>query len=169
MFSEIIHFLYSLFLIPFVLFPTFVGCTVKKRKPRMYVAAATLHFQNCFPFPSLRPCVAASPKGMLSLKGGREQSESWSSEKEPHGGRFQCLFGLHVTWSVHLYSLAEAPQAAIPPPPPPALGLVCIRGRYWSAKIDDISVKPPEEPHHNLWLHHLMENGGVCWLESFIV
>jgi hypothetical protein len=60
MFSEIIYFLYSVFLIPFVLFPTFVGCTVKE-KETPYVAAATPHFQKCFPFPSFRPCVAAAP------------------------------------------------------------------------------------------------------------
>ncbi len=50
----------------------------------------------------------------------------------------QSLFGLHVTWCAQPYSLAEAPQS----PPPPAFGLD-IRGRYWSAKIDDISLYPP--------------------------
>ncbi len=34
--------------------------------------------------------------------------------------------------------LTEAPQFL----PPPAFGLV-LRGRYWSAKIDDISLQPP--------------------------
>ncbi len=38
-----------------------------------------------------------------------------------------------------LYSLAETP--ANPPPPTPAFGL---RGRYWSGKIDDISLWPPD-------------------------
>jgi hypothetical protein len=28
--------------------------------------------------------------------------------------------------------------------PPPAFGLV-LRGRYWSAKIDDISLNPPDK------------------------
>ncbi len=40
-----------------------------------------------------------------------------------------------VTWCAQLSSLAETPQ----PSPPPAFGLV-LRGRYWSAKIDDISL-----------------------------
>jgi hypothetical protein len=40
----------------------------------------------------------------------------------------QNLFGILVPF-VQLYLLAEAPQ-----PPPPAFG------RYWSAKIDDISL-----------------------------
>ncbi len=48
----------------------------------------------------------------------------------------QSLFGLHVTWCAQLYSLAETPQ---PPPMPPHLDSV-LRGRYWSAKIDDISL-----------------------------
>ncbi len=47
----------------------------------------------------------------------------------------QSLLGLHVTWWTQLYSLAEIPQ----PSPPPAFGLV-LRGRCWSAKIDDISL-----------------------------
>jgi|LakMenE18May11ns_1017448.scaffolds.fasta_scaffold9631727_1 hypothetical protein len=38
----------------------------------------------------------------------------------------QSLFGLHVHSCTYLYLLAEAPQ--LPPP------------RYWSAKIDDISL-----------------------------
>ncbi len=38
----------------------------------------------------------------------------------------QSSLGLHVTWCAQLY------------PPPPALD--SIRGRYWSAKIDDISL-----------------------------
>ncbi len=42
------------------------------------------------------------------------------------------LFGLHVTWCAQLYSLD-------PPPPSPRIG-TRIRGRYWSAKIDDISL-----------------------------
>jgi hypothetical protein len=36
-----------------------------------------------------------------------------------------------------LYSVADTPQ----PPIPPHFGS-CIRGRYWSAKIDDISMTP---------------------------
>ncbi len=50
----------------------------------------------------------------------------------------QSLFGLQVTWCAQLYSLAETPHSL----PPPAFGLV-LRGRYWSAKIDDISLYPP--------------------------
>jgi hypothetical protein len=50
----------------------------------------------------------------------------------------QSLFGLHVTLCEQLYSLSETPQL----PPPPAFGLL-LRGRYWSAKIDDISLSPP--------------------------
>jgi hypothetical protein len=45
----------------------------------------------------------------------------------------QSLFGLHVHCA-QLYSLAETPH-----PPPPRLWAY-IRGRYWSAKIDDISL-----------------------------
>ncbi len=55
----------------------------------------------------------------------------------------QSLFGLHFMWCVQLHSLAETLQY----PPPPAFGLdnkkkVDIRRRYWSAKIDDISLSP---------------------------
>ncbi len=45
----------------------------------------------------------------------------------------QNLFGLHVTCCAQLHSLAVTPQL----PPPPSFGPV-LRGRYWSAKIDDI-------------------------------
>jgi hypothetical protein len=41
---------------------------------------------------------------------------------------------------VQLYSLAETPQL---PPLPPQLGSYCTQVRYWSAKIDDISLLPP--------------------------
>jgi hypothetical protein len=47
----------------------------------------------------------------------------------------QSLFGLHVTGSAQLSSLDDTPQL----PPSTAFGLV-IRGRYWSANIDDISL-----------------------------
>ncbi len=47
----------------------------------------------------------------------------------------QSLFGLHVTWWRQLCSLAETPQL----PPSPSIGLV-LGMRYWSAKIDDISL-----------------------------
>ncbi len=47
----------------------------------------------------------------------------------------QSLFRLNVH---KLYSLAETPEPS--PLHPPKLGL---RGRYWSAKIDDISLRPP--------------------------
>ncbi len=54
----------------------------------------------------------------------------------------QSLFGLHVTCCAQLYSLAETPHPPGPPPPPsPRIGTP-IRGRYWSAKIDDISLQP---------------------------
>ncbi len=49
----------------------------------------------------------------------------------------QCLFGLHV-YTVQMCSLAETPH----PPPLPRIW-AHIRGRYWSAKIDDISLWPP--------------------------
>ncbi len=45
----------------------------------------------------------------------------------------QSLFGL-------LYSLAETPHNS---PLPPHLVLYSIRGRYWSAKIEDISMLTP--------------------------
>jgi hypothetical protein len=55
----------------------------------------------------------------------------------------QRLFGPHVTWCAQLYSLAETPQTPPPSPPQsPCIG-TRIRGRYWSAKIDDISLYPP--------------------------
>jgi hypothetical protein len=44
----------------------------------------------------------------------------------------QSLFGLHV-YTVQLYLLAETLQ-----PPPPIWAH--MQGRYWSAKIDDISL-----------------------------
>jgi hypothetical protein len=40
---------------------------------------------------------------------------------------------------VQLYSLAETPQL----PPSPRIR-AHIRGRYWSAKIDDISLQPAD-------------------------
>jgi hypothetical protein len=40
---------------------------------------------------------------------------------------------------VQLYSLAETPQIL----PPPRIW-AHIRGRHWSAKTDEISLKPPE-------------------------
>jgi hypothetical protein len=46
---------------------------------------------------------------------------------------FQCLFGLHV------YSCTNWLRPRNPPPPPPRMS-AHIRGRYWSAKIDDISL-----------------------------
>ncbi len=51
----------------------------------------------------------------------------------------QSLFGLHIPWCAQLYSLAETPQL----PSSPRIR-TRIRGRYWSAKIDDISLQPPE-------------------------
>jgi hypothetical protein len=48
----------------------------------------------------------------------------------------QSLFGLHVMSCEQLYSVAETPQ---PPSSPPRIW-TRIRGRYWSAKIDDISL-----------------------------
>ncbi len=42
-----------------------------------------------------------------------------------------------------LYSLAEIPQST--PSPPPRIW-AHIRGRYWSTKIDDISLWPPATP-----------------------
>ncbi len=48
---------------------------------------------------------------------------------------FQNLFGLHVTWCAQLYLLAGTPQ----PPLSPSIG-TRLRGPYWSAKIDDISL-----------------------------
>jgi hypothetical protein len=46
----------------------------------------------------------------------------------------QSLFGLHV-----LYSLAETPQATTHSSPSRRIW-AHIRGRYWSAQIDDISL-----------------------------
>ncbi len=52
----------------------------------------------------------------------------------------QSLFGLHVTRCTQLYSLPETPQ--IPYPHIPGIW-TRIRGRYWSGKIDDISLWLP--------------------------
>ncbi len=51
-----------------------------------------------------------------------------------------------------LYSLAETPQT----PLSPHLGSYMIRGRYWSAKIDDIS----------LWLTLINKKQKVKYLKS---
>ncbi len=48
----------------------------------------------------------------------------------------QSLFGLHVHSCILI-----GWDPATPPPPPPIWSH--IRGRYWSAKIDDISLWPP--------------------------
>jgi hypothetical protein len=50
----------------------------------------------------------------------------------------QSLFRLHVTWCIQLYSLAETPQLS----PTPRIW-THIRGHFWSAKGDDISLEPP--------------------------
>jgi hypothetical protein len=49
----------------------------------------------------------------------------------------QSLFGLHVHSCTHYLILQ------LPPSPLPRIW-AHIRGRYWSAKIDDISLKPPD-------------------------
>ncbi len=46
----------------------------------------------------------------------------------------QSSFGVHVTSCAQLFSLTETRN-----PPPPPFGLI-YEGRYWSAKIDDISL-----------------------------
>jgi hypothetical protein len=48
----------------------------------------------------------------------------------------QSLFGLHVHSCTHWLRHRN------PPPPFPRIW-THIRGRYWSAKIDDISLRPP--------------------------
>jgi hypothetical protein len=87
---------------------------------------------------------------LLSVLQWQPAFASWraSGGLEPlvkYGVRSPKFFGLHVTLCAQLYSLAETLQ--LPSPPPPAFGLV-LRGRYWSAKIDDISlhVTPWLEP-----------------------
>jgi hypothetical protein len=47
----------------------------------------------------------------------------------------QSLFGLRVHSCTHWLRPRNPP-----PPPPPAFGHIHIRGRYWSAKIDDKSL-----------------------------
>jgi hypothetical protein len=51
----------------------------------------------------------------------------------------QSLFGLHVHTCTHWL------RPRNPPPPSPRIG-THIRGRYWSAKIDDISCDPLQPP-----------------------
>ncbi len=51
------------------------------------------------------------------------------------------LFRLFGLLCIQLYSLAKTPQL---PHSPPHLVWSHIRGRYWSAKTDDISLKLPE-------------------------
>jgi hypothetical protein len=76
----------------------------------------------------------------------------------------QSLFGLHVTWCAQLYSLAETPQL----PPPPAFGLA-LRGRYWSAKIDDISFTVT--PWAPTPICHLINvtNEVALWLDYYYI
>ncbi len=69
-----------------------------------------------------------------------------ASQKNP---RYMCLHQrLNMKldlWApcAQLYSLAETPQ---PPPPAPRIW-AHMRGRYWSAKKDDISLWPPGLQH----------------------
>ncbi len=63
-----------------------------------------------------------------------------------------------------MYSLAETPH----PPPLPRIW-AHIRGRYWSAKIDDISLQPPGRKRKRLRLVLFIEGtpqlsvpGSVC-------
>jgi hypothetical protein len=51
----------------------------------------------------------------------------------------QSLFGLHVHSCTHWLRPRNFP----PPPPSPRIW-AHIRGRYWSSKIDDISLWPPD-------------------------
>ncbi len=59
----------------------------------------------------------------------------------------QSLFGLHacsICTAVLLGRKTPQPATRSPPPPPPSPRIWAhIRGRYWSAKIDDISLWPP--------------------------
>jgi hypothetical protein len=56
----------------------------------------------------------------------------------------QSLYGLHVHSCTHWLRPRNPPY----PPPPPGIW-AHIRGRYWSAKIDDISLWPPAVHHFN--------------------
>jgi hypothetical protein len=60
----------------------------------------------------------------------------------------QSLFGIHV----HNCTLWQRPRRPAPPPPPdPPPIWAHIRGRYWLAKIDDISLGPLwVKPYHRL-------------------
>ncbi len=49
----------------------------------------------------------------------------------------RSLFGLHVHCTAVLIDWNHAT-------PPPHLGSYTVRRRYWSAKIDDISLRPPD-------------------------
>jgi hypothetical protein len=68
----------------------------------------------------------------------------------------QSLFGLHVTFSSQLYSLAETPQA--PHPPSPALGLVyegAIGQQRWT-----LSLCNPLQRIHNTTC--ILPDGLLC-------
>jgi hypothetical protein len=52
----------------------------------------------------------------------------------------QTLFGLHEHSSTNW---PRSQKFRNPPPPPPPRIWAHIRGRYWSARTDDISLCPP--------------------------
>ncbi len=54
---------------------------------------------------------------------------------------FQSLFGLHVQCLCTAVLIGWGPATT---PRPRIWAHILVRGRYWSAKIDDISLWPPE-------------------------
>ncbi len=91
----------------------------------------------CYIFLFLMSCVFLLGGALLTGIAFRPQEVRVSSEPYRLNMEvdLQGFFGLHVTGCAQLYSFAETPQF----PPSPAFGRV-LRGRYWSAKIDDISL-----------------------------
>ncbi len=72
----------------------------------------------------------------------------------------QSLFGLHVHSCTHWLRPRNSP------PPSPRIW-AHIRRRYWSAKIDDISLQPPGfKVHFVLYTEgseHIYENQHISW------
>ncbi len=65
-----------------------------------------------------------------------------------------CIHRLNMELDLHVHSCTHWLRPRNPPPPIPRIW-AHIRGRYWSAKTDDISLWPP-------WLHYFT-GVRLCW------